>query len=381
MQSSDQSPALISLDEYQKHVRSTTKLSRDVLSYALLGLFGEVGSVMEAVKKREREGVSYLTFEQDAREELGDAFWYFTLAANELSISLQDVASDVIAGDQFSTQISATGKVSAPFAQVHVYIDGSSLLIEAISLGRSAGNLLSIVGAIGTDAIPLMTEFLKTFLRTITECGLSLVAVLESNIRKTSSRFLPTAINTLPNFDADFSIDERIPEVFEIEIVKRHDGKSAMKFNGVFIGDPLSDNIAEVDGYRFHDVFHLANAAVLGWSPVFRALIKHKRKSRSEIDEAQDSGRAIVVEEGLTAWIFSRSKEYDHFAIPSGLTYDMLKVVQQFVKGYEVEACPLWLWEHAILEGYKLFRQLRDEGGGVIVGNRKTRTVTFRSTA
>ena len=27
------------------------------------------------------------------------------------------------------------------------------------------------------------------------------------------------------------------------------------------------------------------------------------------MDEAQDGGRAIVVEEGLTAWIFSRAKE------------------------------------------------------------------------
>ena len=39
-----------------------------------------------------------------------------------------------------------------------------------------------------------------------------------------------------------------------------------------------------------------------------RALIKHKRKSKPDYDEAQDSGRAIVVEEGLTAWIFTDPK-------------------------------------------------------------------------
>ena len=39
------------------------------------------------------------------------------------------------------------------------------------------------------------------------------------------------------------------------------------------------------------------------WSPTFRALIKQKRKSDPKVDDAQDGGRAIVVEEGLTAWV------------------------------------------------------------------------------
>ena len=38
------------------------------------------------------------------------------------------------------------------------------------------------------------------------------------------------------------------------------------------LGNDLMDNAYEDDGYRFHDVFHLACAAVLGWSPVLRAL-------------------------------------------------------------------------------------------------------------
>ena len=64
---------------------------------------------------------------------------------------------------------------------------------------------------------------------------------------------------------------------------------------------------------RFHDVFHLANAAILHWSPVFRALIRQKRKSDPKIDEVEDGGRATVVEEGLTAWIFSYAKGLNFF--------------------------------------------------------------------
>ena len=146
----------------------------------------------------------------------------------------------------------------------------------------------------------------------------------------------------------------------------------------MFIGEPLTDNILDPDGYRFHDVFHFAHAAILHWSPVFRALIKQKRKSDPEIDEAQDGGRAIVVEEGLTAWIFSRAKHLNFFDGQDPISFDLLKTVQQFVQGYEVDACPLSLWERAILDGYKVFRKVRENNGGIVVGNRAARTIEYK---
>ena len=152
-----------------------------------------------------------------------------------------------------------------------------------------------------------------------------------------------------------------------------------MQWNGVFIGDPLTDNILDPDGYRFHDAFHLAYAAILHWSPAFRALIKQKRKSDPKVDEAEDGGRAIVIEEGLSAWIFSRAKKLNFFEGHSSVSFDMLKTVQQFVQGYEVEKCPLKLWERAILEGYEVFRQVRNNNGGIVVGNREARTIGYKA--
>jgi hypothetical protein len=149
--------------------------------------------------------------------------------------------------------------------------------------------------------------------------------------------------------------------------------------NGVFIGDPLTDNILDPDGYRFHDVFHFAHAAILHWSPTFRALIKHKRKSNPKVDDAQDGGRAIVVEEGLSAWIFARAKELNYFEGQKSLSFDLLKTIQQFIAGYEVEACPLSLWEVAILKGYEVFRQVKSNLGGTVVCDRAARTVEYRT--
>jgi len=151
-----------------------------------------------------------------------------------------------------------------------------------------------------------------------------------------------------------------------------------LKWNGVFIGSPLTDNMLDKDGYRFHDVFHLAHAAILHWSPTFRALIKHKRKSDPVFDEAQDGGRAIVVEEGLTAWLYSYSKDLDYFAGHDSVSFDVLKTIEKFVSGYEVQTCPLILWEKAILDGYSVFRMVKKNNGGIIVGDRKNRTLVYK---
>lgn len=202
--------------------------------------------------------------------------------------------------------------------------------------------------------------------------------MVRQNIAKTTGHFLAPDYSALPKFDSDFPEEERLPDHFEISINQRSSGRSYMQWNGVFIGDPLTDNIRDPDGFRFHDVFHFSHAAILNWSPTFRALIKHKRKSVPKVDEAQDGGRAIVIEEGLTAWIFARAKELNYFAGQESVSFDLLKTIQQFVAGYEVEDCPLRPWEVAILEGYRVFREVRNHSGGIIVVDRVARTIEYK---
>ncbi len=72
----------------------------------------------------------------------------------------------------------------------------------------------------------------------------------------------------------------------------------SQRSRGVYVGDRLTDNAIEPDDYRFHDVFHYAYVAVLGWSPVIRALLRRKRKSDPKLDDAEDGARAILIEEG-----------------------------------------------------------------------------------
>ncbi|WP_430769854.1 hypothetical protein, partial [Stenotrophomonas maltophilia] len=78
-----------------------------------------------------------------------------------------------------------------------------------------------------------------------------------------------------------------------------------------------------------------------------------KRKSEARVDEAQDGARATLIEEGVATYVFGVAKEFDFFdEQKSGdLSFSFLKNVRQFVRGYEVDRSPLWLWEEAILQG------------------------------
>ena len=111
-------------------------------------------------------------------------------------------------------------------------------------------------------------------------------------------------------FDDHAELDERLPRQLTIEIFERQVRGQTYVFqrcNSVNIGDRLTDNAMTADDYRFHDVFHYAYVAVLGWSPVTRALLRLKRKSQPAIDEAQGRrARATLIEEGIATWIFGR---------------------------------------------------------------------------
>lgn len=362
----------ILFSEYSKVVAETDVLGGEDLRPVLMGLYGEVGGIMSTAKKHVREGAAYPGFRKAAEEEFGDTLWYLAAICRRIGVPLDDVFRAVTVEPSYASVGAASDIASG--AVVHVAIPKvTRSLDEALfHLGRAAANLL--------DATPrrdAVVEFARHYLDALGASELCFSDVVRSNIDKTRSAFIPPAIAELPCFDTDFNAEERLPETFRVRISQRGSGKSYLQWNGVFVGEPLTDNIADGDGYRFHDVFHLAYAAILHWSPVVRALIKQKRKSINYFDEIEDGGRAIVVEEGVTAWIFTRAKELNYFDNQDRISMGLLKIIREFVTGYEVAQCPLKLWERAILEGYAVFRQVRDAQGGWVVGDRNARIIRY----
>lgn len=357
-------------------IESTDALPFEDLEPVLLGLFGEIGSIMAAAKKFHREREAFVAYRHAVEEEFGDALWYVSALCRRLRLRVDEVLAEAGGGQHHTSVVAANDDPDNSVCRVATPLAEPELDPALLQLGEAVTGLFGLRNS-KDDAVSKLGAFADAYFRAIRAANVSFAEVVRKNVAKTKSRFLAPNYASLPTFDYGFSEEERLPAHFEITIDQRSTGRSYLRWNGVFIGDPLTDNILDSDGYRFHDVFHFAHAAILHWSPTFRALIKQKRKSDPKVDDAQDGGRAIVVEEGLTAWVFAQAKQLNYFEGQKSLSFDLLKTVQQFVAGYEVDACPLSLWETAVLTGYDVFRQVRRNRGGTIIGDRSARTVQY----
>lgn len=366
----------IPLQEYEREIVKTDRFSIEEIKPILLGLYGEVGSIMAASKKYRREKNAYPTYKEAVEEEFGDAFWYFSALCRRLNIDLVDAFEEVSSQAGIKI-ITVNDQEYSPVSLSIVPSEVDNLDSALMDLGCMAAQLLRIEKE-RPDVREDLINFARLYLQALQSTGLSFAKVVRANLIKALGRFSIPSAASLPDFDASFPGEEQLPRKFEIHITQRKSGQSYLRWNGVFIGEPLTDNIRNPDGYRFHDVFHFAHAAILHWSPTFRALIKQKRKSDPAFDEAQDGGRAIVVEEGLTAWLYSYSKGLDYFEGHDSVSFDALKTIQKFVQGYEVERCPLKLWEVAILQGFSVFRQVLKNNGGIVIGDREKREISYR---
>jgi NTP pyrophosphatase (non-canonical NTP hydrolase) len=215
-----------------------------------------------------------------------------------------------------------------------------------------------------------------------TKLDLDLNEVAEANLEKTRSRWLPTDAEQL---DAGYPAEEQLPRSGKYEFVAsiNEEGRPTVhvRFDGGQVGDPLTDASHVDDGYRFHDVFHLAHATVLGWSPVTRSLLKRKRRTNREVDEAEDGGRAIVIEEGVAALVFAYATSHNYLEGITRLDQQLLDSISMLVGGTEVGVRSAADWERAILTGYDMFRQLRDHDGGTVSFEADSRSMTFQAPA
>jgi NTP pyrophosphatase (non-canonical NTP hydrolase) len=384
----EQGPRQLTVQAYQEKALLADQLAGDTLAVPLLGLFGETGSLLSEAKKKHRDAVSYTGYEHTVIEELGDVLWYLTAVAHRGGLSLSELAYHCDGSDHGITDYATP----LPFAA----LQPTGLHIQSNPSSAYETNLLKLAGEVGLLMTahqdnkldrnrPALTGALIPIFRTLitaaNEAGVTLQQAAEDNLTKIFDRW-PQERRYPPLFDETAPTHEHLPRTLTVEVFERDDGGRLFVYqrcHGINIGDRLTDNILEPDDYRFHDVFQYAYAAVLGWSPVMRALFKLKRKSQPQIDEAEDGARALLIEEGVATWIFGQAKKLDNFSgmQPKGLSLTLLKTVRQFVAGYEPERCPLWLWEEAILQGFATFRYLKEKRRALIHIDMLRRQLTY----
>jgi hypothetical protein len=178
---------------------------------------------------------------------------------------------------------------------------------------------------------------------------------------------------------------ERLPRHLEVHLahVPRHMAgdptpKILPVLNGRAFGDALTDNAYVEDGYRFHDAFHLSYLAVLGWSPVVRALLRRKRKAISRTDQIEDGGRAIVIEEGISAVLFEAASRSNFFSETRKIDPGLVRLCRNLTAKLEVSVCGSREWERAILDGYAVWGMLHEQGNGAVICDLDSRTIAVR---
>lgn len=381
----------VNLDEYQRNAGETDQLGTgglEGLSFMLLGLFGEVGTLLSALKKKQRDRDSFVGYAETVMEEFGDVLWYFSNIASRASLPLSVLAERVFRDLHDWDHVTEGGFGTFADVQTKKRLRGSPESQEfessIINLAAKVGLLLNDFsnGRISSNRDTLSAHLVEVFRELIEAANVAAVDLdeaVEHNIRKINSRWPALEVAT-PLFDDGFDPLEQLPRSIEMHIIERKTDKGAFviqRCNGINIGSQITDNKIEHDDYRFHDAFHLAYAGILGWSPVLRGLFKLKRKSVPKIDEAQDGQRAILIEEGISTLIFHRALRLNYFESINSLDYSLLKLIPEFVAGYEVEKCHLWEWEKAILEGFRVFRELRVKRRGIVTADLVNRAVHF----
>jgi NTP pyrophosphatase (non-canonical NTP hydrolase) len=307
---SDAFRELARLDDYQMLAAATNQLEADLPEgidpeqtlkrlVPLLGMAGEVGSLLVEFKKHIRDGAAHRLFPDHIGEELGDILWYLASTATNFDHKLSDLAA--------------------------------------------------------------------------------------ANLQKTRRRWPARGEQCPPYtlFDDDCAPHEQLPRQFVAEIwdVEDDDGfwHAEITIDGEPAGDHLRDNAEREDYYRFHDVFHLAHAAMLGWSPVVRGKLLHPRRKRSHqrIDEVQDGGRAIVIDEAIVAYVWGYALNHGFLEGVTTVDFQILKTIDQLTAGLEVSARQLYEWEEAILAGYRIFRGVKQAGRGTIEVDLLNRSVAL----
>lgn len=288
------------LSDYQREAQATDQLpvgDPNAMIVPLLGMAGEVGSLLAEYKKYLRDKDAHVLFPQQVAEELGDILWYLANTATKFHLDLASIAA--------------------------------------------------------------------------------------RNLAKTRDRWPPDGTDApYQLLDEDFPPEEQLPRSFTVEISdsisSEGKGRITIAIDGVPAGDPLKDNAHDEDGYRFHDVFHLAHAAKLGWSPVLRGkLLRPNRKRRSipEVDEVEDGGRAIVLDEAIVAYVWEYARRHRFLEGVTTVDYPVLKTIRQLTGGLEVAARSGHDWEEAIMAGYRVFREVRARRGGVLAVDLRARSI------
>ena len=77
------------------------------------------------------------------------------------------------------------------------------------------------------------------------------------------------------------------------------------------------------------------------------------------------------------ALMFVEAKRNSFFAGVNSVEYNLLRTIKDLTAHLEVSVCSGKQWEKTILEGFKVWRELKEHSGGKILGDLSKKTFEF----
>jgi NTP pyrophosphatase (non-canonical NTP hydrolase) len=174
--------------EFEQFATASDQLADD-MDTALLGLVGEVGSLVSALKKKRRDTDGFLGYHDAVLEELGDVLWYVSAVARRGGTSLPDAlahATDPV----LSPEAVALGDLAPASA---AGLDERAFERALLELAGEGGDLTKrFVSATYSNNVDALRGDLVKFLRPLGRAAVAAEVSLDEagrrNIVKTQDR-------------------------------------------------------------------------------------------------------------------------------------------------------------------------------------------------
>jgi NTP pyrophosphatase (non-canonical NTP hydrolase) len=217
----------LSLQSYQTEARRTDRTRESKgREFLLLGLFGESGTLMDEVKKKQRDTRSYVGYERSVVEELGDVLWYLSNIADRGGLSLSAIARHAMQLSFSSfNDAGSTLNFSAIQPQQHLPLNTPTPAFEG-TLMRLVSGIGNLAGAQSTGQLnaqtlgPGLSEIFSALVQASNEAGVTLEEAATQNLKKTFDRW-PTDPKPRSLFDNEYSLEGRLPRKMTVDVYEQ----------------------------------------------------------------------------------------------------------------------------------------------------------------
>jgi len=336
------------MNEYIKDSAKTERVDWKIKSshkIILYGLIGEIGSLFEVTKKAHRDHKSDQLLKLSIADEVGDILWYLSAIARRLGALELKWPEHTHENKNTHLLLTHLVKQSSQLLEHH----------QEIQSGTSSPELWNLLQ-------DLLTHL--SWLASVYELDISIIAE-EAIIKNNDYWGIPT--DCAPVFDSNYADYEKLPRKFTINFKEINDTQKELiiSLKGVQLGDRLTDNTSTETGYRYHDVFHMTAATFLGWSPVFRRMLKRKRKSDPKVDVVQDGARAAIIEEAIVSQVYRYGNEIN-FKPTMSVDDAIVKLIMKMAQEYECKDLKGRDWRLYVIQSIKLFGKIHNGFNGQI---------------